>query len=305
MERIFNKNDLLKRYACELYLFVKYDLNTSGIGIEKQHEMLHLLHIDVLIELLKCDSFYISEDSIWLLCFEYCHGKHIERIDIFNTLDTYFGSDDPKLFNKSLMQKLIPFIRFEIIGVNYFASYIQPVLLKYNLLSESQLLAIHNSWHNRHLMREKFTLAHQRFDFETNYLTHINDVKVGDMIDVCFVKEQNNRDVCYGFTCFLVINMDDGVITIGGGNKFIVKFDDIIVAKPRSIADSINNRLPNLTNGRLVEFKTIDKINTKQVLKGRIHIPKVGSTKGEVRIFGEDIQRWFFVAANDPRLITG
>ena len=92
----------------------------------------------------------------------------------------------------------MPFIPFDIIGLQYFLKHIKPLLFQHKLMTYSQFCDILLSWHDESRYNEKFTSKRQRFFFEENYLTSINDIEVGDNVDC--VKSSGTYQGFYMYT---------------------------------------------------------------------------------------------------------
>ena len=239
--KIFNNNKILQHYACE---FAQGD----SFPTELQD-----VNDDILILLLQCDSFYLCESSVWnmvvFVCTMHFDNSDYDGIDIHKTKE--FGQ---------ILSKFVPFIRFDIIGLQYFLTEVKPLLFHHNLMTKPELCDILLSWNDQSLYKEKLTLKRQRFLFEENYLKSIDDLKVGDTVE-CI----RRNALCDGFLFFTIISIDKDANTvtfdhdssIDAPDYVEIPWSDIIVAKPYTTFDCINNRFANLEEGQLVQFRNV------------------------------------------------
>ena len=159
--------------------------------------------------------------------------------------------------HKFLLSQLIPFIRFDIINIDYFANAIEPIITKYNLLSTAQLYNIYMSWHKENLLREKFTLTRQRFDYQTNYLDLKNDIiNEGDFVRaIPFAQDKQCQ-----LWCLSIQEIDKKNETI----KFRcfakpLSWKDLVVLKSSALPD-IHNGKAKLTMGNDIRTGNVYKV---------------------------------------------
>ena len=236
--KIFNNNKVLQRYACEFW--------NANVYVTK---ILDYINEDILILLLQTDSFYMNESLIWRMVSDYIQYS-----------DKYFAIDDDsdidfrqsKQFGEAL-SKFVPFIRFDIIGLRYFLKYIKPLLLQHNLMTKSQLCDILLSWNDDVLYQEKFTLKRQRFLFEENYLTSIDDIEVGDKVDGI---RRNDPDPGFEILTVSLVDRMVNVIKFEHETK-VYRWEDVLVAKPFSICSGTNDRFARLQENQLVQFRNV------------------------------------------------
>ena len=232
--KVFNNNKVLQRYACQFW---------DG---EECTDIIKKINSDILILLLQCDSFYMNESIIWRMVVQ-----HIEHcVDVHNARKSAkFGQ---------LLSQFVPFIRFDIIGLEYFLSNIKELLFDHNLMTDSQLCDIFLSWHDKSRYKDKFTLKRQRFLFETNYLTCIDDIKIGDCIDYIA-----KNDATEGFYTNTVIDIektaDTETVKLEDGTRR--EWCDVLVAKPWSIMYCTNDRFMRLQPRQVVQFRNVFECN--------------------------------------------
>ena len=209
-----------------------------------------------------------------------------------------------------ILSKFTPYIRFDIIGFEYFMNQVKPILLQHDLMNESQLFNILLSWTDSNLAsyKEKFTLKRQRCLFNGNYLTSIDDIQPGDTIDICTKENWKN-----GFTSRIVqrVDKESKEISLGGDDPVTKKWTDIIAAKGGSIFWSISMTLrsnPALKRGQVVQFRSIFKQNDPSAWQSGFFDGFHHCDVGEVEICPMGVPRQFnsescvYVCASDENV---
>ena len=116
---------------------------------------------------------------------------------------------------------------------------------------------------NSHLSRlyqtktDNRNCCEQRFLFDTNYLTSIHDIQLGDVID-CMICD--NDSIHFGFKTQKIEsiqinkNKNEKLIKLSNVRKWY-KWSQIVCAKPGSICGTPNQRFTNLQVGQFVRFR--------------------------------------------------
>ena len=367
VSRILNNNTVLQQYACVLYQPDCHECETS----------IYKSHIMILAEVLKCNSFYLTEHLIWHLCRSYCSSQmyfnqccvcnKIDTVDILYIYDDgeynlnsftlcpscydseiekksqivnadkvnidsidigsnhflltqfstnkripdakwYSESDYDKLcahetFNMN-MKQLMPFIKFDIIGIDYFVNAIGPFILQHKLMKKSQLYNIARSWFDEESLQEKFTLKRQRFEFETNYL-QINNNNMKILTEMYYIDLCLKNNIASGFKNVAVYDIDESKGTISIHDDSEISLNECIIAKPYTCSDvfSINHRIINLKEGKIVEFKPIDCCDDSDPwMVGRIQEgQKQDLYCGQIEVLTLDGNGKYAVSVNDPK----
>ena len=186
------------------------------------------------------------------------YKKCMENCILSDRKDVAQEQTELELFH-FVMSNFMPHIGFNIIGSRYFMEQIEPWLE--SLISNSEIAKIR--WCKFDYNYINNFKKSERFDFSTNYLTNIDDIKQNDLIDVLDLRENENFGHQWRQFYFdHVQKYDNGetelFIRSGLNGQQIERYgllSKVLIAKPSSMHESSNNCIAQLEVSQIVEFK--------------------------------------------------